>query len=88
MDRRGPGEELTVARRSTSAATRLARLQERLAEVRRARAGDQERRALYEEDDEQAVQEYVARREWAWAELVVVVRSLAARPQGEPPPWA
>jgi hypothetical protein len=24
----------------------------------------------------------------AQAELVVVVRSLAARPQGEPPPWS
>jgi hypothetical protein len=88
MDRRGPGEELTVARRSTSAATRLARLQEQLAEVRRARAGDQGAVVAYADDEEEALKQYVARRERAGAELVVVVRSLAARPQGEPPPWA
>jgi hypothetical protein len=37
---------------------------------------------VYEDDDEQAVQEYVARRERMGAELVVAVRSLAARPKG------
>jgi hypothetical protein len=39
---------------------------------------------VYEDDDEQAVQEYVARRERMGAELVVVVRSLAPQPSHEP----
>jgi hypothetical protein len=77
-----------VARRrsSTTAGTRLARLQERLAEVRRARAADEGPVIVYEDDDEQAVREYVARRERMGAELVVVVRSLAARPASQPAP--
>jgi hypothetical protein len=76
-----------MARRGTTVATRLARLQERLAEVRRARAGDQGPVVVYEDDHEQAVQEYVAQRERKGAELVVVVRSLAARPADQPSPW-
>jgi len=56
--------------------------------VRRARAGDQGAVVAYADDEEEALKQYVARRERAGAELVVVVRSLAARPQGEPPPWA
>ena len=43
---------------------------------------------VYEDDDEQAVREYVAQRERKGAELVVVVRSLAIRPPGEPAPLA
>jgi hypothetical protein len=42
---------------------------------------------VYEDDDEQAVREYMARREQMGAELVVVVRSLATRPTGEAVPW-
>ena len=40
---------------------------------------------VYEDDNEQAVQEYVARRERMGVELVVIVRSLAARPAGGAP---
>jgi len=55
-----------VARRpSASAATGLARLQERLAEVWRARAGEGGPVVVYEDDDEQVLQEYLARRERA-----------------------
>jgi len=76
-----------MARRgSTTAAKRLARLQERLAVVRRARAGEGGPVVVYA-DDEQAVREYVKRREREGAELVVVVRSLAVRPEGEPASW-
>jgi hypothetical protein len=55
--------------------------------VRRARAGDEGPLVVYEDDDEQAVQEYVARRERMGAELVIVVRSLAPRPAVQPAPW-
>ena len=76
-----------MARRgSTTAAKRLARLQERLAVVRRARAGEGGPVVVYA-DDEQAVREYVKRREREGAELVVVVRSQAVRPEGEPASW-
>jgi len=68
-------------------AARGPRLQERLAEVRRARAGGAGPLILHEDDDEQAVQEYVAHRERMGAELVVVVRSLAPRPAGQKAPW-
>jgi hypothetical protein len=43
---------------------------------------------VYEDDDDQAAQEYVARRERMGAELVVVVRSFALRQPGQPAPWA
>jgi hypothetical protein len=77
-----------MARRaSTAAATRLVRLQERLAEVRRARAGDQGPVVAYADDDERAVEQYVAERERVGAELVVIVRSLAPRPAGKAAPW-
>ena len=39
------------------------------------------------DDDEQAVEAYVAERQRMGAELVVVVRSLARRPAGSPAPW-
>jgi hypothetical protein len=70
------------------AGTRLARLQERLAVVRRARAGEEGPMVVYADDDEQAVQEYVARRERMGAELVVVMQSLAPRPASQPAPWS
>lgn len=72
-----------MARRSsTTAATRLARLQERLAELRRARAGDQGPVVAYEDDDEQALKQYVAERERMGAELVVVVGHARGRGEG------
>lgn len=49
--------------------------QERLAEVRRTRAGDLGQAVVSENDNEQALREYVARRERMGAELVVMVRS-------------
>ena len=61
-----------MARRgSTTAAKRLARLQERLAVVRRARAGEGGPVVVYA-DDEQAVREYVngaSAREPSWWSL-------------------
>ena len=74
--------------RTTGAASRLARLEERLAEARRVCAGDEGPVIAYANDDERAVEDYIARRERAGAELVVVVRSLATRPAERPAPWA
>jgi hypothetical protein len=73
-------------RTTTAAATRLARLQERLAEVRRVCAGDDGPVVAYADDDEAALQEYVAQRERRGADLVVVVWSVAPRPADEPVP--
>ncbi len=72
--------------RTTTATTRLARLEERLAELRRARAGDQGPVVVYADDDEQLIKAFVAERERMGAELVVVVRSLARRPDGKAAP--
>jgi len=78
-----------VARRtSSSPATRLARLEERLAEARRMRAGDAGPVVAYVDDDEQALAAHVAQSQAMGAEVVVVVRSLAPRPAGQPAPWA
>jgi uncharacterized protein YbjQ (UPF0145 family) len=43
---------------------------------------------VYADDDEQALQRYVAERERMGAELVVVVRSLATRTVGQRALWA
>jgi hypothetical protein len=51
-------------------------------------AGGPARGGAYADDDERAAEEYVAQREQMGAELVVVVRSLAARPAGVAAPWA
>jgi hypothetical protein len=40
------------------------------------------------DDDEQALEKYLADREQMGAELVVVVRSFAPRPAGRQAPWA
>jgi hypothetical protein len=80
---------MTMARgKATSAATRLARLQEWIEEVRRARAGDEGPVIVYSDDDQRAVEEYVARRERMGVGLVVVVQSLATRPAASALPWA
>jgi hypothetical protein len=39
---------------------------------------------VYENDNEQALKQYVAQRERMGAELVVIVRSLAMRPSDRP----
>lgn len=77
-----------MARRgTTTAATRLARLEERLAELRRERAGELGPVVAYADDDQQELAAYVAQREQMGAEVVVVVRLLATRPAGELAPW-
>ncbi len=73
--------------RTTTAATRLAKLEERIAELRRARAGDQEAVLVYADDPKDATERYVVERERMGAELVVGVRSLAKRPAHEPRAW-
>jgi hypothetical protein len=79
---------MTMARtKGTGAATRLARVRERIDEARRARAGNQGPVIAYEDDDEEAVVQYVAKREPMGAHLVVVVLSLAPRPPKGAPPW-
>jgi hypothetical protein len=74
--------------RTPSAGTRLARLEERLAEARRVYAGEDRPVIAYADDDEGSLKAYVAQRESMGAELLVVVRSLAPRPNDTPPPWA
>jgi hypothetical protein len=62
-------------------------LEERLAEARRMRAGDAGPLVAYADDDAGAVERHVAERERCGG-LVVVIRSLAQRPEGTLPPWA
>jgi hypothetical protein len=73
--------------RTTSAASRLVRLEERLAEARRACVGDQGPVVVYADDDASAVERHVEERE-RHGGLVVVIRSLAQRPEGTLPPWS
>jgi hypothetical protein len=52
------------------------------------RAGDAGPVVAYVDDDEQALAAHVAQSQAMGAEVVVVVRSLAPRPAGQPAPWA
>lgn len=51
-----------MARRKVSAATRVARLEERIAEARRARETDQGPVVAYADDDQQSLSAFLAQR--------------------------
>jgi hypothetical protein len=67
--------------RLTSAATRLVKLEERLAEARRACAGEAGPVIAYGDDDENTLKQYVAQRERMGAELVVVCGASRSAPR-------
>ncbi len=70
-----------------SAHHRLSRLEERLADARRARAGHAGSVVAYADDDLVAIEQYVEGRERLGG-VVVVIQSLAPRSASEPAPWA
>jgi hypothetical protein len=72
--------------RMTTAAPRLARLEERIPERRRLRAGEQGPVVAYS-DDEHALEQHVTHGEQLGDEFVVVVRSFASPPADSPARW-